>query len=162
MTSYPRYNFLPPFLQAYPNPGNAGEQADITRLNQYLPSYNTTVGYLTPIEVDGSGVPTNLVGMSGPAGSTGGLSYSPAATPFMMVAYGQTSDNGIIQFSLMNGDVLPSFGPTPRDSLFDAYTPDPTQYFFMPTSDIIDLSRVTQVFYRQLGSNNYKFYDLKL
>ena len=31
------YNFLPPFLQAYPNPGNAGEQADITRLNQYLP-----------------------------------------------------------------------------------------------------------------------------
>ena len=29
------YNFLPPFLQAYPNnPESLGQQEDITRLNQ--------------------------------------------------------------------------------------------------------------------------------
>lgn len=168
MSSNQYYNFLPPFLQAYPNTGDAGQEADITRLNQYLPSYNTTVGYLTPLEVDGSFVPTNLIGVSGPAGSTGGLSYSPPATPFMMTGYAQTSNNGTIQFTLMNGDVLPDLGPTPItdgvsvNGTLLSYTPDPLQYFFMPTSDIIDLSRVTQVFYRQLGGNTYKFYDANL
>lgn len=163
MSSNQYYNFLPPFLQVYPNnPESLGQEADITRLNQYLPSYNTTVGYLTPLEVDGSFVPTNLVGVSGPVGSTGGLSYSPPATPFMMMGYAQTSNNGTIQFALMNGDVLPSQGPTPTSDNTLAYSPDPIQYFFMSASDVIDLSRVTQVFYRQLGSNTYKFYDANL
>lgn len=156
------YNFLPPFLQAYPNnPESLGQQEDITRLNQYLPSYNTTVGYLTALEVNGSDVPTNLVGASGPAGSTGGLSYSPPATPFMMISYGQTV-NGLIQFALMNGDVLPLSPPDVNGTIA---TPDPTQYFFVSASDIIDFSRVTQVFYRQVGTpgnNVYKFYDANL
>ena len=46
------YNFLPPFLQANGSGDPVAQQKDIERLNQYLPAYNTTVGYLTPLEVD--------------------------------------------------------------------------------------------------------------
>lgn len=174
MASYKGFNFLPPFNQAYPDNGNYPTDAaisGISRLDGELPQYNLTYGNLTSLQTTSGGVPTNLTGSTGPAGSTGGNSnYNPPATPFMMVTYGQTTQ-GIIQFVLVKGEALPQ-APINTISYLDII-PDPSQYYFINANDILDMGRVVSVFYT--SSVNYvtvngssqrqvwiKFYDAEL
>ena len=147
------YNFLTPFDQIYPDLPASGNKTvplptgpgNINRLDQYISPYNITTGELIELQIDGSGIPTNLTGTAGPTGP--GLSGSPPpATPFMMVAYGQTSQ-GIVQFTLIKGEsaYIPS-GVTTVDI-------DKT-YLFAPINDTLDYSRVVQLYYTIDTSQN--------
>lgn len=63
------YNFLPPFLQAYPDStGVTGQLQDITRINKYIPDYKLTFGSLIPLQVDSNNIPINVNGITGPTG----------------------------------------------------------------------------------------------
>ena len=145
------YNFLPPFDQIYPDLPAAGNNTiplpigigNINRLDPYLPSYQITTGELVELQVDGSGIPQNIQGTAGPTGP--GLSGAPPpATPFMMVAYGQTSQ-GIIQFTLVKGSS--AYIPVNVNNNSDTY-------YFAPINDTLDYSRVVQIYYTIDTSQN--------
>lgn len=158
------YNFLPPIDQwtagsSYYPPGIG----NITRLDPYLPNYQITTGDLTPLIVDGGGIPQNITGTTGPvSGSTGGyFGNPPAATPFMIMAYaevlnaanqvGVSENSGIVQFYLSDLNV----------NVNDSYN-------LIPFTQLVDLGRVTEVYYTidtTITINNtpkIKFYDAKL
>lgn len=154
MASY--YNFLPPFDQIHPNespfPPSIG---DINRLDPYLPPYNITSGTLTPLGLTGQSLqqPANINGTQGPTGP--GLSGDPPpATPFMMVAYGQTS-LGIIQFVLMKGSTTVLKNPDDGGAYLDPASLA-NYYFFTPINDTIDFSRVVQLYYTIDDTRNGK------
>lgn len=135
------YNFLPPFNQLYvPGPtGYPTSIGDITRLDPYLPVFNITKGPIQSLVIDDANnyTPININGITGPTGP--GLSGDPApATPFMVVAYAQTSQ-GIVQFILMKGSTtyIPEADSATNSDL----------YFFMPVYNTIDYSRVAQIYY---------------
>jgi len=158
MSASTSYNFLPP-LNQYAQVTN--EIGNINRLDEYLPQYNLTFGSLTPLVLNSSNVPVNLNGasLSSSGGNSQYIPYAgsyvgPPATPFMMITYGQTN-NGIIQFVLMDGANLPDI--TNEDN-----TPDSTQYYFAPFNDTIDFSRVVQLYYTIDSSKNITFYDANL
>ncbi len=145
------YNFLPPFDQVYPDLPASGNNTipvptgigNINRLDAYLPSYNLTTGELVELQVGPTGIALNLQGTPGPTGP--GLNGNPPpATPFMMVAYGQTS-RGLVQFTLVKGST--SFVPNT--------VPDIDKiYLLAPINDTLDYSRVVQLYYTIDTSQN--------
>lgn len=146
------YNFLPPF-GLYSNEKDSGGDPILdtnNRLDDYIPNYGLTTGTIVPLEVDPlTGLATNLVGSTGPVGSTGGNSGDPrAATPFAMIQYGQTTQ-GIVQFVLMDADNIG----------FD----NPGIYTFLPTTDLINANGTVQLYYNTytigFGPPIVVFYD---
>jgi hypothetical protein len=153
------YNFVGPFWQVYPNGGIQNSPPTLNQVSeadQFLPPYGVTMGDIVPLQVDGSNHPTNLIG-TGMTGSTGGSSGSVlAATPFLVVAYGQTSQ-GIVQFFLMKGSSLQ--GVNAQNT-----SPYDYNYYFVPANDLLDYSRLVVAYYNLDVPNNnaVKLYDASM
>ena len=152
------YNFAPPFYQGFPDNGVQGTptEAQVSIADQFLPPYGITMGDLNPLQIDSNNYPTNLIGTA-MTGSTGGSSGSVLpATPFLVTAYGQTTE-GIIQFFLMKGSSLHNVSP-------NQYAPYNFNYYFVPANDLLDYSRLVVAYYNLDTSNNnaVKLYDASL
>ena len=152
------FNFIPPFWQGFPDNGVQGTptEAQVSVADQFLPPYGITMGDLNPLQVDSNNYPTNLIGTA-MTGSTGGSSGSVLpATPFLVTAYGQTTE-GIIQFFLMKGSSL-------QTSSASYVSPSKFNYYFVPANDLLDYSRLVVAYYNLDVPNNnaVQLYDASL
>ncbi len=152
------YNFIGPFYQVFPDNGiqNTPTEVQVSVADQFLPPYGITMGDLNPLQVDSNNYPTNLIG-TGMTGSTGGSSGSVLpATPFLITAYGQTTQ-GIIQFFLMKGSALQGVSS-------DQQAPYNFNYYFVPANDLLDYSRLVVAYYNfdVPNQNAVNLYDASL